>query len=224
MTSPSKDSFAQRVAKNRCRNTFAYMSSPSRRRSAGSSPPGVGVNRYDQPRSGYEKSTLTIPCLIQFARFTVSRAAVTRSPRLAILPDRRVNAATIQNTLQLGDHLGIRLSVLVLPRRRFASCVTCPIDATLAPAGLVKKLHRPSSSRVRVQQQLWVLQHRSARITSHFHGRTNLGISRIPTSFRASFEIDEKRGNGVFFLVVCRSSTRDFYRQSDESWSLNEIR
>ena len=169
-------------------NTFAYVSPPCRRRSAGSSSPGVGVNRYNQPRSRYKEPALVVPGgLIQFARFTVGRAGAARSPRLGVVPRRR---ATLQNTLQLRDHLGVRLPILVLPRRRFASPVARPIHAALAPARLVKKLHRSATSRVRVQQQLRVLQHRSAGVTSHFHDWRSSRTRSFPP-FASFLETDD---------------------------------
>lgn len=134
------------------RNTFAYLSPSERRRGAGSSSPGVGVNRYDQPRPRYEKSTFVISRLVEFARFAVTGPSAARSPRLRLLSRGWSNAAIPKNTLELGDHLGVRLPVFVLPRRRLASSIAGPVHATLSPTGLVEKLHGPPSSRVRVQQ------------------------------------------------------------------------
>lgn len=173
--------------RNSLRNTFAYLSPPERRRGAGSSSPGVGVNRYDQPRPRYEKSTFVISRLVELARFAVTGPSAARSPRLWILSRGGSNAAIPENTLELGDHLGVRLPVFVLPRWRLASSIAGrPVHATLSPTGLVEKLHGPPPSRVRVQQQFWILQHRSAGVTSHFHGLDSLATLPFPF-FQESF-------------------------------------
>lgn len=158
-----------KVSQHRLSNTFA-LSPPGRRRSASPSFPGVGVNWHYQPRPRYKESTLLVATLIHLG-FAVGTRGTARSPGLGV-HFIWADPATLQDTLQLRDDLRVRLFVLIimLLSRSLVSRIVHPVHSTFAPAGLVKEAHSSASGCIRVQQQLWVLQDRSARIASDFHG------------------------------------------------------
>lgn len=135
------------------------MSSSDRCRSAGTSPPSISVNRYNEPRSRNEKSTLLM-VLIDVRGLAVGGA--TTRPLASTIPGTSITVRMLIIGLTIFD-------TWRWPRRD--PWTVRPIDPALAPAGLVQQLHSPAPGRVRIHQQLRIFQHGSARITSHLHSQ-----------------------------------------------------
>lgn len=167
-----------RVRRKRSDQTTFVKLPPACRRWCASSPlPRVSVNRHDEPGPGNEKSPLAVPRLVDLRGLAVRGAAVRPlGPAVPLVPD-----LAVEDTFQLTDHLGVRLlrihgilavaagavfpaGFVLAPRM-----ILGPVHVALAPTRLVQELHRATSSRVRVQNQLRVLEDRPTGITSHFH-------------------------------------------------------
>lgn len=131
------------------------------------------MNRHDQSRSRNEETPLSVGLRWRLVHLGALAVGAAGSPGPRVLLPRRGRWILQRGLVPRHHYVGVGplvgLVVRLLGGNFAAAAAVGPVHPALPPTGLVEQLHGPAARRVRVQEELRVLQDRPAGITSDLH-------------------------------------------------------